>query len=230
MELDMGTFMYRFNYGKKIQIPNYCWYIEGADRNILVDTGTDANLAINFRGVPAKDNMLFEDALASVGLKPDDIDLVIQTHLQWDHCANTVKCQNAQVLATEDELRSALSPHPILAPTYKRDLLKDVKLTLVRGPYEVVPGIELIPVPGHTPGTQAVAVDTAHGKAVITGFCCLRENFEPPEEVREFLPVIPPGIHLNAVDAFESALRIKGLADIIIPMHDTTLMEVKSIP
>lgn len=230
MENDMSNFTYRFNFGKKIQLPVYCWYIEGADKHILVDTGADAKMAMEFRGFPAKEIAPFEDALASVGLKPEDIDLVIQTHLQWDHCANTSKCKNAKVIATEDELLFALSPHPILAPTYKRDLLKDLDFLLVKGQYEVAPGIELIPAPGHTPGTQAVSINTDQGKAIITGFCCIRENFYPPEEVREVMPVIPPGIHLNAVDGFESALRIKGLADILIPIHDLSLVGVKSIP
>lgn len=230
MENDMSNFTYRFNFGKKIQLPVYCWYIEGADKHILIDTGADAKMAMEFRGFPAKEIAPFEDALASVGLKPEDIDLVIQTHLQWDHCANTSKCKNAKVIATEDELLFALSPHPILAPTYKRDLLKDLDFLLVKGQYEVAPGIELIPAPGHTPGTQAVSINTDKGKAIITGFCCIRENFYPPEEVREVMPVIPPGIHLNAVDAFESALRIKGLADILIPIHDLSLVGVKSIP
>jgi glyoxylase-like metal-dependent hydrolase (beta-lactamase superfamily II) len=230
MENDMSNFTYRFNFGKKIQLPVYCWYIEGADKHILVDTGADAKMAMEFRGYPAKEIVSFEDALASVGLKPEDIDLVIQTHLQWDHCANTSKCKNAKVIATEDELLFALAPHPILAPTYKRDLLKDLDFLLVKGQYEVAPGIELIPAPGHTPGTQAVSINTDQGKAIITGFCCVRENFYPPEEVREVMPVIPPGIHLNAVDGFESALRIKGLADILIPIHDLSLVGVKSIP
>ncbi|MBA7619780.1 hypothetical protein ES703_27121 [subsurface metagenome] len=165
-----------------------------------------------------------------MGLKPDDIDLVIQTHLHWDHCANTSKCQKAKVLVTEDELRFALAPHPITGLSYKKDLLQDLNFVLVSGQYEVAPGIELIPAPGHSPGTQAVAINTEQGKAVITGFCCLRENFEPPEEVRKIMPVITPGTHLNAVDAFESTLRIKGLADILIPMHDPSFVGVKSIP
>jgi len=230
MELDMGILTYRYNYGTKIQAPVYCWYIEGADQNILVDTGADAKLATSFRGFPAEKIMSFEEALASVGLKPGDIDLVIQTHLHWDHCANTSKCQKAKVLVTEDELRFALSPHPIMGLSYKKDLLHDLNFVLVSGQYEVAPGIELIPAPGHSPGTQAVAINTEKGKAVITGFCCLRENFEPPEEVRKIMPVITPGTHLNAVDAFESTLRIKGLADILIPMHDPSFAEVKSIP
>ena len=230
VENDMSVFTYRFHYGRKIRTPYYIWYIEGADKHILIDTGADAQLARDFRGFPAQDISSFEDALASLGLKPEDIDIVIQTHLQWDHCANTSKCKNARVIATETELLFALSPHPILAPTYRRESLKDLNFTLVKGPYEVIPGIELIPAPGHTPGTQAVSIQTEKGKAVLTGFCCIRENFEPPETVREILPVIAPGIHLDAVEAFETALRIKSMADILIPMHDPSFVGGKSIP
>lgn len=230
MELDMGILMYRYKYGTKFQSPAFFWYIEGADRNILVDSSADAELATSHRGFPAKKIMSFEEALASVGLKPDDIDLVIQTHLHWDHCANTSKCKNARVLVTEEELRFALAPHPLTGSSYKKDLLQDLNFVLVNGHYEVAPGIELIPAPGHSPGTQAVAINTDKGKAIITGFCCVRENFEPPEEVRKIMPVITPGTHLNAVDAFESMLRIKGLADILIPMHEPSFIGVKSIP
>ena len=230
MELDMGILMYRYKYGVKFQSPAFFWYIEGADQNILVDSSADAELAMSHRGFPAKKIMSFEEALASVSLKPDDIDLVIQTHLHWDHCANTSKCKNARVLVTEEELRFALAPHPLTGGSYKKELLQDLNFVLVNGKYEVAPGIELIPAPGHSPGTQAVAINTDKGKAIITGFCCVKENFEPPEDVRKIMPVITPGTHLNAVDAFESMLRIKGLADILIPMHEPSFIGVKSIP
>jgi hypothetical protein len=46
------------------------------------------------------------------------------------------------------------------------------------------------------------------------------DNFKPPDDVKERLPVIPLGIALNPVEAFDSALRIKGLADILLPLHD----------
>lgn len=230
IELDMSAMTYRFNYGKKKFLPCYCWYIEGAEKHILVDTATDAIFAKEFRGIPAEDIATFEDALAGLGLKPEDIDIVIQTHLQWDHCANTFKCRNARVIVQEEELRFAFAPHPILAPTYNRGLLKDLNFVVVRGRQEIFPGIELIPTPGHTPGCQSVSVNTTKGKAIITGFCCVKENFEPPEEVREIMPVITPGIHLNAVDGFANALFIKGLADILIPCHDPSFLKVKTIP
>ncbi len=230
MENDMSNFTYRLNFGVKLDLPVFCWYVEGADQHILIDTGADAEMALRFRGFPATNIASFEEALAELNLKPDDIDLVIHTHLHWDHCGNTSKCKNARLLVSEEELLFALSPHPVLAPTYRRELLAGLNFVPVKGEFEVAPGIELIPAPGHTPGTRAVSVQTEKGKAFITGFCCLRENFDPPEELREFMPVVAPGIHLNAVDAFESALRIKGLADILIPMHDLSMVGVKTIP
>jgi len=230
MEIDMGILMYRHRYGEKFQSPSYCWYIEGADKHILVDTATEAELAMSYRGFPAEKIMSFDEALAKVGLKPEDIDIVIQTHLDWDHCANTQRCTNARVLVQEDELRFALAPHPLTGLSYKKDLLIGVNFVLVNGHYEVAPGIELIPAPGHSAGTQAVSVQTEKGRAIISGFCSVRENFYPPENVRRLMPVIPPGTHIDIIKAFESTLRIKGMADILIPMHDPTFVDVDSIP
>ena len=234
IELDMAVLMYRFNYGKKLDVPVMAWYIEGADKHILVDTSADAELATAYRGFPAKQVMSFEKALAGLGLKPEDIDIVIQTHLQWDHTGNTQKCKNAKVLVQEEELRFAYAPHPVLAPTYKKALFKGLNFVVVKGQQEIAPGIELIPTPGHTPGNMSVAVNTEKGKAIITGFCCLKENFGPPEgaseELIEVTPVVGPGIHLNAVDGFESVLLVKGLADIPIPCHDPMYLDIKTIP
>lgn len=230
----MAVLTYRFNYGKKIRIPISAWYIEGADKHILVDTASDAELATKFRGFPAEEVASFEEALAGLGLKPSDIDVVVQTHLQWDHCANTVKCKNAKVVVQQEELRFAFAPHPILAPTYKKSLFRGLNFMVVNGYVEIAPGIELIPTPGHTPGCQSVSINTDQGKAIITGFCCLKDNFAPPEEgseeIREITPVIAPGIHLNAIDSFESVLLVKGLADVLIPCHDPSFVKVKSIP
>jgi len=230
IELDLSALTYRYNYGIKKVIPLYSWYIEGADKRILVDTGANAEFATRVRGFRSEEISPFEDALGRIGLKPDDIDIVIQTHLQWDHCANTQKCRHAKVVVQEEELRFALAPHPILAPTYQRSLIRDLDFMVVREDFEIAPGIELIPAPGHTPGTQAVSIQTEQGRAIITGFCCVRENFEPPEAIREDVPVFAPGVHLNAVDGFNSALFIRGLADILIPIHEPSFSNLKRIP
>lgn len=234
MDVDQEVFTYRFGYGKKITVPNVMWFIEGADKNILVDTSCDAELATAFKGVPAKGIMSFEEGLAKVHVKPEDIDIVIQTHLHWDHCANTYKCKNAKVLVQEEEFKFAYSPHPIMWPTYKKKLFTGLNFVFVNGSREVAPGIDLIPTPGHTPGTMSVAVNTEKGKAIITGFCCVRENFFPPEgvpeEIREGTPVIIPGVHFNVEDSFRSVLLVKSTADIIVASHADTYMEVRTIP
>ena len=225
-----NSFTYRFNDGVRFELPIFAWYIEGGSQKVLVDTGANAIHMKKYRNFDAMDINSFDDALRKVGLKPGDIDMVIQTHLMLDHCANTRLCTNARVVVQQDELEFALAPHPILAPTYIRELFMGLNFQLVNGHTEILPGIELIPVPGHSPGCQAVSINTAEGKAVISGMCTIRENFEPPPGVRETMPVIPPGIHLDAVEAFNSALKIKGMADIIIPCHEPSLVNVDSIP
>ncbi len=97
---------------------------------------------------------------------------------------------------------------------------RDRNYVVVDGDYELVPGINLLHVPGHSPGSQAVSVNTDKGKAIITGFCSIRETFDPPASLKSLVPVICPGIHLNVVQAYESIWRIKKLADVILPMHE----------
>ena len=80
--------------------------------------------------------------------------------------------------------------------------------------------------PGHTPGCQSVAVETAKGTAVISGFCATEETFQPPGENMP-LPKQPeaqiPAIHINAAEADESVMRVKKIADIILPLHGVHL-------
>jgi glyoxylase-like metal-dependent hydrolase (beta-lactamase superfamily II) len=140
------------------------------------------------------------------------------------------------VYVQKNELEFALNPHPIFEILYPRDIIKNLAFEVIDGEQTILPGIAVMPVPGHTPGGQAVIVDTAEGKAVISGFCSIAENFYPPEDVKETMtpfasyPVIAPGIHTDLFQAYESVLRVKQIADIIIPMHDPDMAERDHIP
>jgi glyoxylase-like metal-dependent hydrolase (beta-lactamase superfamily II) len=101
---------------------------------------------------------------------------------------------------------------------------------VVEGDAEIVEGVRVLFTPGHTRGGQSVAVDTEKGRVVVSGLCTLRDNFEPPEPINKIMPVIPPGIHLDAREAFESLTRIKQVADIIVPLHDGEFAFKKTIP
>jgi N-acyl homoserine lactone hydrolase len=89
----------------------------------------------------------------------------------------------------------------------------------------------VVHTPAHTPGGLTVLVDTTRGTAAITGFCIIRENLEPPLAVQALdLEVIPPGTHVNAYEAYDQVLRVKGLADILLPLHEPSLAAVDTIP
>lgn len=230
IKLDMGAFTYRVNHGNAIWAPVYAWYVTDGNQRILVDTGVEDTFIKTFRGVQAAGIASLEHSLEDIGLKPGDIDLIIQTHLHYDHCGNTAKCKNARIIVQEEELEFAFSPHPIVANLYHKPFFEGLDFVKVQGRSEIVTGIEVIPVPGHSPGAQAVMVETEQGKAVISGFCCVKENFEPAMDVRKVFPVLAPGVHTNAMDAFDSVQRVKDLADIIIPQHDPCFLNVEKLP
>lgn len=223
-ETDQGIMTYQRGYGTRIHLPIYVFYLSGGPRPILVDTGLEEFLVPP--GIKEKygfEVMEFEEALASVGIKAEDVGLVIQTHLHNDHCENTYKCTNARVVVQKREYEFALNPHP-LDHRYFPDLLDGLNLEIIDGDQTIEDGLSVIWTPGHTPGGQSVVVDTAAGKAVITGFCCNEKNFPASG------PVVCPGVHLDAIQALESAQRVKDLADIILPCHDLSLGARGRIP
>jgi N-acyl homoserine lactone hydrolase len=223
-ETDQGIMTYQRGYGTRIHLPIYVFYLSGGDKHILVDTGLEDFIVPD--GVEEKYGfkvMEFEEALASVGITPEQVDLVIQTHLHNDHMENTYKCIKAEVVVQKAELEFARNPHPI-DHRYFAELLDGLNYRVVEGDVEIEPGIKLLFTPGHTPGGQSVMVDTAAGKTVITGFCSNDKNFPPNA------PVVAPGVHINAIEAMESAQRVKDAADLILPCHDLSLGAKGRIP
>jgi glyoxylase-like metal-dependent hydrolase (beta-lactamase superfamily II) len=100
---------------------------------------------------------------------------------------------------------------------------------VVEGAREIIPGISVIPVPGHTPGCQAVLIDLNGRKTALTGFCSIQENFEPPEKVKKNWPVIPIGVCANSLEAYDSMLKLKQIADLVIPTHSMEYAEKEVI-
>jgi glyoxylase-like metal-dependent hydrolase (beta-lactamase superfamily II) len=234
LEADKSDMMYFKDRGINIKMPVVSFYIKGGKQNILVDTGAPVDILEKYHpGKPVREVQSFETALGSQGLTPDDIDIVIQTHLHFDHCGYTARCRSAKVIVQEDELKFALAPHPVCALPYSAELLQGLRLQTVAGDVDITEGIRVLLTPGHTPGGQSVAIETPKGTAIITGFCSIDETFNVSAEIRALNPgllVYAPGFHTDAILAFESALRVKGLADILVPSHSLELKATKTIP
>ncbi|RKX61192.1 MAG: N-acyl homoserine lactonase family protein [Thermodesulfobacteriota bacterium] len=223
-ETDQGIMTYLKHYGKRIWIPIIVFYVKGGNYNILVDTGLeDFVVPDEVSKKYGVDILYFEDALAKVGVKPEDIDIIIHTHLHNDHCENDYKCPKAKIFVQKAEYEFLLNPHPV-DHRYFADLLEGLDVNIIEGDQEIVEGIKVIFTPGHTPGGQSVMINTTKGKAIITGFCCNEENFP------KVGPVIPSGVHINVIEAYESAKKVKEMADILIPNHAWSVAQKKQIP
>ena len=121
MHAEKSNFTYGVDQGVKIRSTVIMFLIEGAKKKILVDTGgSDPEWASRYHHPmerSAKEDPL--KAIESLGLKPTDIDLIINTHLHWDHCFNNHLFPNARILVQAEELRYAISPLPCHALYYE---------------------------------------------------------------------------------------------------------------
>jgi glyoxylase-like metal-dependent hydrolase (beta-lactamase superfamily II) len=145
-------------------------------QTVLIETGMGDKLSermIRFYGQPA---LLLEN-LAAAGISPQDIDIVINSHLHFDHCGwNTVRDKNGKIVPTfprakyyapEGEWQYARRPSERDAISYISDnydpLVASGQMTLLKGGEEIIPGISVDTFPGHTAHMQAVIVKS-HGE------------------------------------------------------------------
>lgn len=222
---DRTQLTYRRGAGKKVEICCYVWYIQGAKSKIIVDTGTTAEW-YHGQGVNQQEHIQYlEDSLGRFELRPDNIDIVILTHLHADHVEQAKKFTHARFYVQKDELEA--TKHPAMETEYVKSLFAGLDFTVVDGDAQISDGIRVMLTPGHTPGTQSVAVETNEGIAVISGFCSIQDNFG--DDARG-LPIAPPGVYTDLLQAYDSVMKVKRAADIIIPLHDMKYTQINAVP
>ncbi len=222
-QLDQGIMTYQQGYGHPIWLPIYALLVRGEGRTILVDTGLDEDEAMDPPGFTEQTGLSvlpITDALAAEGLTPEDIDTVILTHLHNDHCGNNLLFPNAQFYVQKTELDFCKNPHP-LEFRYDECYIEDIEFHELDGDAEPVPGITVTLTPGHSPGAQSVTIPTASGPVTMPGFCCNEKNF--PERG----PVVCPGVHTDALAAYDNAQKIKATGTTILPVHGLTLAAMR---
>jgi len=141
---------------------------------------------------------------------------------------------NANIYVHEKELERIHAPHP-LDYRYLEDYIEDVEengqIQPLNADTEILPGIRVMHTPVHTDGGLTVFIDTDGGTAAITGFCVINENFNPPVQIKAMeMEVIPPGTHVNVYESYDIMLKIKDMADILIPLHEPAFASIKTIP
>ena len=149
-----------FGFGPEIvNVPLICWYIEGADKRIVVDTGGGDPLKAPPKAAPYKReaDQSLEAALKKIGVRCADIDIVVVTHLHWDHCGETDLFPKAKIYVQKEELETARSPFPkLLANGYFKKMLEEIDYTIITGDKEIAKGVKIVFTPGHSYGFQSV--------------------------------------------------------------------------
>ncbi len=177
---------------KEHLVPNTltCLLVQAAGKNILVDTGyghkDDALLARNvYLERPEGDVVA---GLKRLGVDAADIDIVVNTHLHYDHAGgNTFLDEdetphptfpNAQYMAQQREYDDAMRPNERTRATYLpvnyEPLVKSGQMRLLDGDTTIVPGVEGVVTPGHTPAHMSVRFEGGGQHAL---FACDMASF-----------------------------------------------------
>jgi glyoxylase-like metal-dependent hydrolase (beta-lactamase superfamily II) len=120
-------------------------------------------------------------------------------------------------------LEYSLNPHPLFKNLYHKPYFEDENFELIDGDKNILPGLDVIFVPGHSPGCQAVLVETKMGKVAITGFCCITDNFAQNDNEKK---LIIPTYHENPILAYGSIQKIEQIADYVYPIHEAKLVKM----
>jgi glyoxylase-like metal-dependent hydrolase (beta-lactamase superfamily II) len=155
--------------------------IRHPEKNILIDTGIGDKFNDKFRSIYRVDkSQTIEESLKANGLKPEDIDMVIISHLHFDHGGGNTKRDaqgnvipkfpNATYILQKKEWEVGLSPNPRSIASYLKENYVPLEeyglLKLIDGEHRVFPGITCIHTGGHTEGHQIVLIEDGDAGAI----------------------------------------------------------------
>jgi glyoxylase-like metal-dependent hydrolase (beta-lactamase superfamily II) len=157
--------------------------IRTAGKNILVETGVGSKLGRKQREIFKLDRSVdLLGSLDSAGLRPEDIDIVINTHLHFDHCGGNTRLESGRLVPTfpqathfiqRSEWEDALDPDERSAVSYLEGnylpLEESGQVELLEGDAEILPGIRVRVTGGHTRGHQSVHLESQGETAVFAG-------------------------------------------------------------
>ena len=164
----------------RILLSMNCLLIRAAGKNILVETGAGDKWDAKRRDIYAIDGApRLPDQLTAHGVKPEEVDFVINTHLHFDHCGWNTRLvdgkprptfSNARYVVQKRDFEHAKNPTERDRASYILDNYLPVEAAgqwmLLEGEREIVPGVSVFPAPGHTPAMQCVRLEGG-GKTAI---------------------------------------------------------------
>lgn len=223
---------YLHGWGETYDPAMIMFLIEGGEHPVLVDSGTsEPDFVARYHHYQLERTRDQEplNALRDAGYAPEDIGTVINTHLHWDHCSNNHLFTEASIVLQKRELEYAVDPLELSRVAYERTpgitppwFKVWNQLQTVEGEAEIIPGVTVVPLPGHTPGSQGVLVEADSGRYLLAGDCVdTYENWTGSERASH----IPSGLFTDLVAYTQSFQRIESLGCEVVPSHDEAVLD-----
>lgn len=224
LEVPKAAMTYMSGFDRTVILPVWAAAVETGGHKILIDTGIadHARWDRDMQPCWAEEDESIEVALAEIGWRVRDVDIVINSHLHYDHAENNTLFAGSRFVVSRTEWEYAKDPIPSQRLLYdfswtdESVTYMDYQLIAVDD-YDLLPGLRLIQAPGHSRGHQSILVNTAEGVVCIAGdAACLPESFSRPT---------PPGGATSIEQGFQSLERIRNSADRVFMNHDPNIMK-----
>jgi len=171
--------------------------------NILVDPGI---LQLGRYGA-------LKARLGQLGLSPQDIDTVINTHCHYDHIESNYLFKGKRLVIHEKELEYC---RKLYWPEFANAFLNILRPDLVQGDRQLSSHVKIIETPGHTPGSISVLVETPDGTVAVVGDAVIVKE--------DLLELRPPSVVTQNIDPEEAVRSLRKIAALsprlVIPGHD----------
>ncbi len=179
LESSQALFMWNQGWDQRVQRAYYIWCLLGPGGPVVVDSGVAPEAAAG-RDLP--DYQSPAAMLERLGVAAGEVKHLFLTHLHWDHASGIGLFPGARVHVSRAEhdfwLRDPLARRPIFQAVYDPAVTRGLeearaqgRLHLVEGDGRIIPGLEALAAPGHSPGLMAAAVQTSRGTAVLGSDC-----------------------------------------------------------
>ena len=221
--------------GGEVRFPCYSVLVEHKDGRYIFDTGYDfahVQRVLPFEKPIQSKEQTIPGQLATVGLRPEDIDYVINSHYHFDHCGGNKHLTKACTICHAKELEASKAPQPFehlgysdltfapeiarkqgktLPPDPALDIYTPTFQTL-SGDQEIAKGLWLMETPGHTAGHYSLLVELKGRRPMLftADACYGKKNMDM---------MVISSFHLDPVASVKSMQRLKDLA----AKHDAEL-------
>jgi glyoxylase-like metal-dependent hydrolase (beta-lactamase superfamily II) len=191
LSTDQGSFGYSTN--SLLRVGNH---------NILIDTG------------PSSRRPFLVKALEAKGLSTDDIDIVMLTHMHWDHCQNTDLFKNARVLVNPTEIDYARNPNKwdLAVAAGMADMMRNMNVEPVSEGDKIVDGVTILETPGHTKGHMSILAEIDGEKVLLAG--------DAMPDSGTVSRGMPTAIFWDVEDAQQSVEKMVASSNVFYPGHD----------